>query len=125
MEAETIVTEKLCDGSETVKRLCSLNGRLNTSGGSKAAMTARIKIGWVKFRKCRKVLYGKRSSLRLKGKNHQCCVQSAMLYGSETWCLNDKEVAILRRREKGMLRATSGVKLVYGKNSGELMTMLG
>ena len=90
-----MVTEKLCDGSEIVKRLCSLYGRLNTSGGSKAAMTARIKIGWVKFRKCRKVLYGKRSS-RLKGKNHQCCVQSAMLYGSETWCLNQG------RREGGL-----------------------
>ena len=42
-------------------------------------------------------------------KNLSGCVQSAMLYGSKTWCLNNKEVAILRRTEKAMLRAMCGV----------------
>jgi len=34
-----------------------------------------------------------------------------MLYGSEAWCLNEKEVAILRT-ERAMLRAMCGVKLM-------------
>jgi len=33
-----------------------------------------------------------------------------MLYESETWCLNKKEVAILRRKETSMLIAMCGVK---------------
>jgi len=38
-----------------------------------------------------------------------------MLYGSETWCLNEKEIAILRRTERAMLRAINGVKLMDKK----------
>ena len=126
MRAGTVSTkEKLCDGVETVKGFCYLGDRLNASGGCEAAVTARARIGWLKFRECGEVLYGKRFSLRLKGKVYQSCVQSAMLYGSETWCLNEKEVAILRRTERAMLRAMCGVKLMDRKNSNELMAMLG
>ena len=42
--------EKLCDEMETVNGFCYLGGRLNSSGGCKAAVTARVKIGWVRFR---------------------------------------------------------------------------
>ena len=42
--------EKLCDEVETVNELCYLGDRLNASGGSKAAVTARVRIGWVRFR---------------------------------------------------------------------------
>ena len=48
-----------------------------------------------------------------------------MPYGSETWCLNDRELTILRRIEKAMLKAMYGVKLMDRKSSSELMTMLG
>jgi len=63
----TMEEEKLCDGIETVKSFRYLGDRFNTSGGSEAAVTARTKIGWVKF-KCGEMLYGKRFSLKLKGK---------------------------------------------------------
>jgi len=88
-------------------------------------VTARTRIGWVKFRECEEVLYSKRFSLKLKEKVYQSCVQSAMLYGSEAWCLNEKEVAILRRRERTMLRAMCGVKLMDRKSTKDLMNMLG
>ena len=34
--------------------------RLNTSGGSEAAVTARTRIGWIKFRECRGVALWKK-----------------------------------------------------------------
>ena len=48
-----------------------------------------------------------------------------MLYGSEAWCLREKEMAILRRTERAMIRAMCCVKLLDGRNSEELMDMLG
>ena len=42
-----------------------------------------------------------------------------MLYGSEAWCLREKEMAILRTE-----RAICGVKLLDRRNSEELMDML-
>ena len=48
-----------------------------------------------------------------------------MLYGSEAWCLKEKQMAILRRTETAMIRAMCGVKLLDRRNSEELMDMLG
>ena len=53
------------------------------------------------------------------------CVRSAMLYGSEAWCLREKEMPILRRTERAMIRAMCGVKLLDRRNSEELMDKLG
>ena len=53
------------------------------------------------------------------------CVRSAMLHGSETWCLRENEMVILRRTERAMVRSMCGVKLVDRKNTEELMKMLG
>ena len=47
-----------------------------------------------------------------------------MLYGSEAWCLREKEMAILRT-ERAMIRTICGVKLLDQRNSEELMDMLG
>ena len=48
-----------------------------------------------------------------------------MLYGSETWCLRDNEMAILRRTERAMMRSTCGIKLVDRKTMKELIEMSG
>ena len=42
--------------------------RLNSSGGCVVAVTAKVKIGWVRFRKCEKLLLGNGFPLRTKGK---------------------------------------------------------
>ena len=70
-----------------MKSFCYLGERLNASGGSEAAVTARTRIGWKKFRKCRKLLYGRKFSLKIKERFYQSYVKSSMLYGSEAWCL--------------------------------------
>ena len=117
--------EVLCDEVETVKGFCYLRDKLNASGGCETAVTSKVRIGWIKFRECGELLRGRKFSLRMKGMVYQSCVRSAMLYGSETWCLRENEMAILRRTEKAMVRSMCGVKLVDRKNTEELTEMLG
>ena len=94
---------------------------MSASGGCEVAATARVRVGWMKFRECEQLLSGKRFPLRLKGMVYRSCVRPAMLYGSETWCLSENEMSILRRGE----RAMCGVKLMDRRKSEELLEMLG
>ena len=50
--------EKWCDEVETVNRFCYLGDTLNASGGCEAAVTARVRISWVRFRECGELLLG-------------------------------------------------------------------
>ena len=117
--------EVLCDDVETVKGFCYLGDRLNASGGCETAVTSRVRIGWMKLRECGELLRGRRFSLRMKGMVYRSCVRSAMLYGSETWCLRETKMAVLRRTERAMVRSMCGVKLVDRKKMEDLMEMLG
>ena len=117
--------EVLCDEVETVKGFCYLGDKLNASDGCETAVTSRVRNGWMKFRECGELLRERRFSVRMKWMVYQSCVRSAMLYGSETWCLRESEMAILKRTERAMVRSMCGVKLVDRKNTEELMEMLG
>ena len=61
----------------------------------------------------------------MKGKVYKSCVSSALLYGSEAWCLREKEMAILRGTERAMIRTMCDVKLLNRRNSEELIDMFG
>ena len=116
--------EELCEEVKTVRGFCYLGDRVNASGGCEAAVTARARIGWVKFKECRELLNSKRFSLKMKGMVYRSCVRSAMLYGSETWCLRENEMAILRRTERATVRTMCGAKLMDKKRIEDLMEML-
>ena len=45
-------------------------------------------------------LMGRKLSLEIKKRINWSCVKSAILYGSETWCLPENEMTILKRTEK-------------------------
>ena len=124
MKKTVDLIEKLCVKMETVNEFCYLGNRLNSSG-CKAAVTARVRIDGIKFRECGDLLLGNRFPLKMKGKVYRCCVRSAILYGSETWCLEENEKAILRRTERAMVRAMCGQKVVDRKTTEEQMNMLG
>ena len=79
----------------------------------------------MKFRECGELLYGRKFSLKMQGRIFQSCIRSAMLYGGETWCLKENEMAILRRTEKAMMRALCGVMMIEKRRSQELMSFLG
>ena len=66
-------------------------------------------------------MLGNRFPLKMEGKVYRCCVRSAILYGSETWCLKENEKAILRRTK----RAMCGQKVVDRKTTEKQMDMLG
>ncbi|XP_068756631.1 uncharacterized protein [Montipora capricornis] len=117
--------EELCEEIETVRGFCYLGDRVNASGGCEAAVIARAGIGWVKFRECGELLNSKRFSLKMKGMFFWIYERLAMLYGSETWCLRENEMAILRRTERAMVRAMCGAKLMEKKRTKDLMEMLG
>ena len=117
--------EELCEEVETVRGFCYLGDRVNASGGCEAAVTAKARIGWVKFRECRELLDSKRFSLKMKGMVYRSYVRLAMLYGSKTWCLRENEMAILRRTQKAMARAMCGAKRMEKKRTEDLMEMLG
>ena len=85
MEGTVDLNEKLCDKVETVNGFCYLGDRPNSSGDCEAAVAARIRIGWVRFREYGELLLGNRFPLRMKGKVYRLCVRSAVLYGSEAW----------------------------------------
>ena len=59
------------DQVDFVKSFCYLGDRLNASGESEAAVTAKTKNGWIKFRKCGKLLYRRKFSLKMKGRIYQ------------------------------------------------------
>ena len=92
----------MCDEVETVKGFCYFGDRLNASGGCEAAVTAKTRVRWNKFRECGEILFGKTFSLRMKGKIYKSYVRSATLYGSETLCLRENKITILRRVERSM-----------------------
>lgn len=117
--------EKLCDEVESVKEFTYLGDKVSVGGGCEAAVTARARFGWVKFRECGELLCGKRFPLKMKGMVYKSCVRSVMLYGSETWCLSENEMGILRRAERAMVRVMCGVKLMDRKKTEDLMQMLG
>ena len=85
----------------------------------KAAVIARVRIGWVRFRECGELLLGNRFPLRMKGKVYRCCVRSAILQGSEARCFNENGKAILARTERAMVRAMCGQKVVDRKTTEE------
>ena len=113
--------ENLCNGVETMNKFCYLGDKLImiTSGGCEAAVTARMRIGWIKFRECRELLLGKRFSLKIKARVFQSCVRSTMLCGGETWCWR------VRRTKRAIVRAMRGAKLADRKKTEDMMNMLG
>ena len=109
---------------ETVRKFAYFGDRVIACGECEAAVTARIRCGWVKFRECGVLLYG-RCPLRQKGDVYRSYVRPAILYRSEAWCLKESEMGTLRRTESSMVRAMCGVQLKDRKRSIDLMFMLG
>ena len=52
--------EEFCEELERVRDFCYLGFRVNASCGCEAAVTARVRIGWVKFKECGELLNSKR-----------------------------------------------------------------
>ena len=81
MEEKVDLIKNLCNEVEAVNGFCYLGDRLSASGGCEVAVTARIRIGWVRFRECGVIIWN-RFPLKIKGRVY-CCIRSAILNGRE------------------------------------------
>jgi len=70
---------------ELVDKFCYLGDMQSVDGDADAAVEARIRIGWNKFRQLVRLLTNKNVSLIMRDRLYSSCVQSSMLHGSETW----------------------------------------
>jgi len=72
---------------ELVDKFCYLGDMLSVDGDADAAVEARIRIGWNKFRQLvgLPLLTNKDVSLIMRGRLYSSCVRSSMLHGSEIW----------------------------------------
>ena len=81
--------EKICDKVKRVKEFIYPGDRVSAGGGCEAAVTVRIRYGWVKLRECCELLYGRGFPLKLNGAVYKSYVRPATLYESEAWCLKE------------------------------------
>ena len=63
---------------------CYLGDTLDGDGGVDLAATARIKNGWMKYRKLLLFLTSRAPALEMKGRVYASCVRSSMTYRSGT-----------------------------------------
>ena len=54
------------------------------------------------------ILTARSASYRIKGKIHKACVQSALIYGTETWAMKKANMHSLERTEWMMVRWMCG-----------------
>ena len=81
---------------ELVDKFCYLGDMLSVDGDADAAVEARIRIGWNKFRQLVTLLTNKDVSLITRGGLYSSCVRSSMLHGSETWPVRKENVVTLQ-----------------------------
>ena len=118
------IRKKIFEDVETVIDFSYLDDRIYSRGGCEAAVASRTRLGWIKFIDCQDLLCGKNFPLKIKGSVYKSCVRSAMLYGSETWCVGQNEIGILQKTERAMMRSMCEVKLMDKKSIKDLMQML-
>ena len=96
---------------ELVDKFCYLGDMLSVYGDTEAAVEARIRTGWNKFRQLVPLLTNKDVSLIMRGRLYSSCVRSSMLHGSEIWPVRKENVVALQRVETRMVIWMCGVKL--------------
>jgi len=110
---------------ELVDKFCYLGDMHSVDGDADAAVEARIRIGWNKFRQLVPLLTNKDVSLIMTGRLYSSCARSSMLHGSETWPVRKENMVALQRAEMRMVRWMCGIKLKDRLPSKELRERLG
>ena len=85
-----------------VDRFCYLGDMIGAGGGVEEAIRARVRCAWAKFRELSPILTTKGASLKVKGKVYRACMQSVLIYGSETWAVRVEDVVKLERAGRMM-----------------------
>ena len=110
---------------EWVDRFCYLGDVLGCGGGVADAIRFRVKCAWGKFMELAPLLTLRGMSRMMKGKLYSACVQSVLVYGSETWASKSEDVQRMQSTERMMVRWMCGVSLKDAKSSQELLDCMG
>src|ERR1043165_6844798 len=97
---------------------------LECEGGAGEASRTRVRCAWGKFNQMKPILARRGASLKVKGKIYRSCVQSVLVYGSETWQIKGEDERRLERMERAMVRRKCRVRLVERIGS-EILSCLG
>src|SRR4029077_5491230 len=89
-------------------KCCYLGDMISEAGGAGHASVVRVRCAWQKFRELAPILTSRGVSLKLKGLLHRACVQSVMIYASETWPMKVEDTRRLERTEGMMARGMCG-----------------
>ena len=108
-----------------VDKFCYLGDMLDAGGSAESAFITRVKCGWKKFRELRPLLCSKVVSLKVKGSLFKSCVQTVLLYGSETWPAKAEDIQRLDRTESAMIRWMCGSSVDDNSSSARLRSKLG
>ena len=87
------------DKLEEVASFCHLGDMLSAAGGCELSTTSRVKTAW-KFKKLKPVLSSRHLSFKARGRVYSSCVESVMLYASETWPLTKPSLQRLQRNDQ-------------------------
>ena len=98
---------------------------LSVDGDADAAVEAKIRTGWNKFRQLVPLLTNGDISLIRRGRLYSSCVRSTMLHGSETWPVRKEIEMALQRAQMRMVRWMCNVKTKDRVPSKELRERLG
>jgi len=110
---------------ECVEKFCYLGDMIAAGGGAGEASRARVRSGWAKFKELAPILTSRGASLKVKGKVYRACVQSVLVYGSETWPVKVEDMQRLERTERMMVSWMCGVSLKSRMSSKKLNARLG
>ena len=89
------------------------------------AARARVRCAWAKFKELSPILTVRGASYRIKGRIYSACVQSVLIYGTETWAMKADDLRSLERTERMMVRWMCGVSLKDRRRSEDLCNLLG
>ena len=110
---------------ECVDKFCYLGDMIAAGGGAEEASRARVRCAWAMLRELAPILTSRGASLKVKGKIYRTCVQTVLVYGSETWPVRTEDVQRMERTERMMIRWMCGVSLKNRISSAELYGRLG
>ena len=110
---------------DCVDKFCYLGDMIAAGGGTEEASRARARCAWAKFKELAPILTSRGASLKVKGQVYRSCVQTVLVYGSETWPVKNEDVQRMERAERMMVRWMCGVSLKNRISSAELYGRLG
>ena len=110
---------------ECVGKFCYLGSMIAAGGGAGEASRARVRCAWAKFRELAPILTSRGASLKVKGQVYRACVQTVLVYSSETWPMKAEDLQRMERAERMMVRWMCGVRLKNRVPSVELYRRLG